>query len=59
MTGAEDNDENNKPSSRNTQDTQCPVCRKKFDSVAEVQKHLTVEHMQKGEIPEQKSGVQH
>lgn len=58
MTDSKVNDEDNKPASENSQDTRCPVCGKKFDSVAEVQKHLTVEHMQKGEIPDQKSGVQ-
>ena len=27
----------------------CPICGKDFDSIAEAQRHMTIEHMQKGE----------
>lgn len=33
------------------QGTKCSICGKTFDDIAEMQKHVTVEHMQKGEIP--------
>ena len=36
----------------NTDYTICPICGKKFDNPAEASKHVTIEHMQKGEIPE-------
>jgi uncharacterized C2H2 Zn-finger protein len=41
------------PAHRDASETRCPICGKVFDTVAEKQKHLTVEHMQKGEIPDE------
>jgi hypothetical protein len=32
-----------------TKHRKCPICGKVFDSIAEAQKHMTIEHMQKGE----------
>ena len=32
--------------------TTCTICGKKFDTPAEASKHVTIEHMQKGEIPQ-------
>jgi hypothetical protein len=32
-----------------TKHRKCPICGKEFDSIAEAQKHMTIEHMQKGE----------
>ena len=32
--------------------TICSICGKKFDTPAEASKHVTIEHMQKGEIPQ-------
>jgi hypothetical protein len=32
-----------------TKHRKCPICGKVFDSIAEAQKHMTLEHMQKGE----------
>jgi hypothetical protein len=52
MSGVEDG---GKSANRNAAETSCPICGKRFDSIAEVQRHLTVEHMQKGEIPNKES----
>jgi hypothetical protein len=30
----------------------CSICGKEFDTPAEASKHMTIEHMQKGEIPQ-------
>ncbi len=40
-----------RPEAEEVQEIQCPICGKTFQSIAEMQKHLTIEHMQKGEIP--------
>lgn len=38
--------------SRQPDYTICTICGKKFDTQAEASKHVTIEHMQKGEIPQ-------
>ena len=44
--------EDQRKDSTKTDYTICPICGKKFDTPAEANKHVTIEHMQKGEIPE-------
>ncbi len=53
MTGIESE---RRPMSGEAREMQCPICRKTFQSIAEMQKHLTIEHMQKGEIPAYDNG---
>lgn len=50
MTGIESE---RRPMSEEAREMQCPICGKTFQSIAGMQKHLTIEHMQKGEIPAQ------
>jgi hypothetical protein len=35
----------------NIDSSRCKLCGAKFSSFAEMQQHMTVEHMQKGDIP--------
>ena len=35
----------------NVTDFKCEICGKHFDSLGDMQRHTTVEHIQKGEIP--------
>jgi hypothetical protein len=35
----------------NTNSNRCKLCGEKFSSFAEMQQHMTVDHMQKGDVP--------
>jgi hypothetical protein len=32
-------------------DVECSICRAQFDDMAEMQRHMLAEHMQKGDLP--------
>ena len=41
----------NSESSSSHPKVKCSVCGKEFENVGDMQRHTTVEHMQKGELP--------
>ena len=46
----------NTDSSGNRPKLKCSICGKEFESLGDLQRHTTVEHIQKGELP---SGSKH
>jgi stress-induced morphogen len=41
----------NTDSSGNRSKLKCSICGKEFENLGDLQRHITVEHIQKGEIP--------
>jgi stress-induced morphogen len=39
------------PTSGNRPNLKCSICGKEFENLGDMQRHTTVEHIQKGELP--------